>query len=110
MAIPKSYSEERQKEGKKVDCKIDKNNFEEKEKDETIFDTDIDYAMNDKVLVRYYSRKKWTYYVGFIEGFKPGNDDDEVYYTIRFYKTVKKPLRSILTKKIDRDDVPSIHI
>lgn len=32
MAIPKSYSEERQKEGIKVDCEIEKNNLRKKKK------------------------------------------------------------------------------
>ena len=60
-------------------------------------------AINDHVLVRYYSRKKWTYYVGYIEEIKAA---EEVRYTIKFYKTVKNPLKFVLTKKKDCDDVP----
>lgn len=44
-----------------------------------------------------------TYYVGYVEEIKGA---EEVRYTIRFYKTMKNPLKFVLTKKIDCDDVP----
>lgn len=51
---------------------------------------DISINVNDSVLVRYYEKKAWVYYVGFVE-----NLDiiikQEIKYTIRFLKTIKKP-------------------
>lgn len=56
------------------------------------------YDLNDSVLVRYYNRKKWTYYVGFITNIIPRKDD--TYYTIDYLKTIKKPqLTFVHTKK-----------
>ncbi|KAL0861585.1 hypothetical protein ABMA27_009084 [Loxostege sticticalis] len=60
-------------------------------------------ALNDHVLVRYFSRKKWTYYVGYVEKIKAS---EKKCYSIRFYKTIKNPLKFVLTKKLDCDDVP----
>lgn len=54
-------------------------------------------AINDHVLVRYYSRKNWTYYVGYVEEIKAA---EEVRYTIRLCKTMKNPLKFVLTKKL----------
>lgn len=58
--------------------------------------------MNDKVLVRYCNRSKWTYYIGYIGVLSEGGT---ISYEIRFYKTYKKPLQFKLTKQIDRDTV-----
>lgn len=67
------------------------------------------YSIGDYVLVRYYERKKWKYYVGTIETVK--NEDDRMKYSIVFFKTVKKPeLKFGITKKVDRDVVTHISI
>lgn len=64
------------------------------------------YVVNDKVLVRYYQKKTWKYYIGFVENIEHNNC-----YKINFLKTIKKPnLKFIITKKIDRDVVPAISI
>lgn len=69
----------------------------------------LSYRAGDNVLVRYHRRQKWTYYVGIIEDNKI--IDEELCYSIKFYKTVKKPkLTFKMTKRIDRDDVPEIQI
>lgn len=66
---------------------------------------DISLSVNDSVLVRYYEKKTWVYYVGFVENLEIKNQ--ETNYTIRFLKTVKKPhLKFVSTKKIDKDTVP----
>ncbi|CAH2095105.1 unnamed protein product [Euphydryas editha] len=63
------------------------------------------YSVNDHVLVRYYNRNKWTYYVGIIQNnYIQGG---EIYYSVRFYKTIKKPkLLFKMTKRVDQDNVP----
>lgn len=67
------------------------------------------YAVNDHVLVRYCDGKKCKYYVGFIENIKI--DRRKYYYTVNFFKTIKKPqLAFRITKKIDRDEVDDIWI
>lgn len=104
--------EERKKIKKEENYDSKRENRECLKQNNAVYDKkeEVDYAVNDNVLVRYFYRKKWTYFIGYIEGFKPGDDENEIYYSIRFYKTVKKPLKFILTKKIDRDDVPSIYV
>lgn len=53
--------------------------------------------INDTVLVRYYLRKSWKYYVGFVD---KEIKDDENFYTVTFLKTVKTPkLKFIKPKK-----------
>lgn len=63
----------------------------------------------NSVLVRYFEKKSWVYYVGFVESVeikKPENN-----YAVRFLKTVKKPqLKFVSTKKLDRDIVPAVCI
>lgn len=67
------------------------------------------YSTNDFVLVRYHTRKKWNYYIGFIENNKVV--DEETYYCIDFLKTVRKPQLVLrMTKRKDRDDVPALSI
>lgn len=62
-------------------------------------------SVNDSVLVRYYEKKKWVYYVGFVECRDLEQKSNN--YSIRFLKTVKKPnLKFVSTKKLDRDIVP----
>lgn len=63
--------------------------------------------VNDHVMVRYYNRKKWTYYVGCVEGIKANKEET---YSVRFYKTIKNPLKFVLAKKVDHDDVPTLSI
>lgn len=65
---------------------------------------DIDLQINDSVLVRYFQRNTWKYYIGFIENINI--TDVETYYTVLFLKTQKRPyLHFVVTKKIDRDIV-----
>lgn len=59
--------------------------------------SDTYYAGVD-VLVRYHVRQRWTYYVGQIEDMKI--IDEELFYSIKYYKTIKKPtLIFRMTKK-----------
>lgn len=63
-------------------------------------------AEKDSVIVRYFQRKTWKYYVGFITNLERKND--ETLYKIRFLKTVNKPeLKFVLNKKLDVDVVPT---
>lgn len=60
--------------------------------------------INDNVIVRYYQRKQWKYYVGFI--LEVLKKDDEFLYKVRFLKTVVTPkLKFLLTRKNDIDIV-----
>lgn len=71
-----------------------------KERQETM-DLDVDAS----VLVRYYQRKQWKYYIGFVT--QVLNKDGETFYKIRFLKTIKSPnLRFFMTKKSEIDIVP----
>lgn len=68
-----------------------------------------DIKINQSVLVRYYMRKNWKYYVGHIE--KIDTKDEEKRFTVNFLKTVNKPkLKFVVSKKIDRDIVSSISV
>lgn len=89
---------------RKIQDEDDKETKEDFEAETEIEET---YNIDDTVLVRYYSRKKWTYFVGYVEDI---NSDRENCYSVRFYKTVKKPLRFLLSKKVDRDDVSRLCI
>lgn len=60
------------------------------------------------VLVRYYNRNNWKYYVGFIE--KVNVQQIETYYSINYLKTVKKPNLRFIVCKRDYDVVPSSFI
>lgn len=61
-------------------------------------------CFNDTVLVRYYQRAPWKYYIGFIEDIR--TEEGNSYFTIRFLKTVKKPtLRFVVQKLRDVDTV-----
>lgn len=53
-------------------------------------------------MIRYFIRKRWVYYVGYIENILNGSDTS---YDINFYKTYKKPLKFKLAKQADRDTV-----
>ncbi|KOB65530.1 Uncharacterized protein OBRU01_22569 [Operophtera brumata] len=67
------------------------------------------YNVGDNVMLRYYTRQKWTYYVGIVENIKL--IDTEFCYSIKFYKTIKKPkLIFKMTKTCDHDDVSEIQI
>lgn len=68
-----------------------------------------EYRINDSVLVRYLSRKKWTYYIGFIKDVI--EKDGETHYCVDFLKTIKKPqLKFIEPKKIDHDELTELLI
>ncbi|XP_045456440.1 uncharacterized protein LOC123666390 [Melitaea cinxia] len=71
-------------------------------KKETIF------YEKQSVLVRYYNRNNWKYYVGFIE--KIDVQEIETYYSINYLKTVKKPNLRFIVCKRDYDVVPSSFI
>ncbi|PZC73688.1 hypothetical protein B5X24_HaOG208959 [Helicoverpa armigera] len=65
-----------------------------------------DFLINDVVLVRYYVRKMWRYYIGFVQ--KIHNEDGKTLFTISFLKTVKAPkLKFFLPKKVDLDVITS---
>nr|XP_026483579.1 uncharacterized protein LOC113391735 [Vanessa tameamea] len=68
-----------------------------------------EYLLKDAVLVRYFSKKKWTYYIGFIENIFQKNN--ETYYTVDFLKTIKKPtLKFVQSKRKDRDEITELLI
>lgn len=62
------------------------------------------------VIVRYYNRKKWKFYVGKVD--KVDVQEFETYYWITFLKTIKKPnLKFVINKKQkDCDKVPESSI
>lgn len=64
------------------------------------------YDLNDTVLVRYFIRNKWKYYVGFIG--KITKHEENFYYLINFLKTTRRQqhLTFIKTKKKDTDKIP----
>ncbi|KAL0819258.1 hypothetical protein ABMA28_008498 [Loxostege sticticalis] len=67
------------------------------------------FNINDTVLVRYFMRNKWVYYIGFIE--KIDQLDVETYYTVDFLKTIKKPFLVFAPpKRRDCDVVPETSI
>ncbi|CAK1599466.1 unnamed protein product [Parnassius mnemosyne] len=85
-----------------------KTNFNNNDSEGRNTEQEKEYELNDHVIVRYINKKKWKYYIGIIENINMENEEP---YTIRFYKTTKKPsLRFLLTRKLDRDIVPSICI
>lgn len=62
-------------------------------------------CFKDIVLVRYFQRCSWKYYIGFIEDISV--KDEERYFTVRFLKTIKNPsLRFVIPKRKDEDTVP----
>lgn len=88
-----------EKEGRKT---IEK---EENKQDEFILN------INDSVMVRYFQRKTWKYFIGFIT--KIESKDGENNYKVRFLKTVKDSLNSvkfIVQRKLDSDIVTNISI
>lgn len=59
-------------------------------------------SFNDTLLVRYYQRTSWKYYVGLLtDVFKK---EDKSYFTIRFLKTIKKPELKFVVQKIKDED------
>ncbi|CAG4987963.1 unnamed protein product [Parnassius apollo] len=67
------------------------------------------YCINDSVLVRYYVRKTWKYYIGFIKGIK--EKDGNRLYCIAYLKTMKAPQLCFReTKKLDYDEITNISI
>lgn len=67
------------------------------------------YSPGDNVIVRYYMRQKWTYYVGIIENITM--IDEKLCYSNKFYKIIKKPkLAFKMTKTTEHDDVPEKQI
>ncbi|KAL0803352.1 hypothetical protein ABMA28_017415 [Loxostege sticticalis] len=60
--------------------------------------------LNDAVLVRYFSRKKWKYYIGFIINIY--EKDNDTYFTIDFLRTINRPhLTFVQPKRKDRDEI-----
>ncbi|CAG4982153.1 unnamed protein product [Parnassius apollo] len=86
----------------------DENNFDNAKNDSEVtskINTDIwRLSFKDTVLVRYYQRTAWKYYIGFLEdSFKK---EGKSYFTIRFLKTIKKPeLKFVIHKIKDEDTV-----
>ncbi|XP_022827114.1 uncharacterized protein LOC111356860 [Spodoptera litura] len=64
------------------------------------------YDINDTVLVRYFIRNKWKYYVGFIG--KITKHGEHFYYLINFLKTTRQQqhITFIEPKKKDTDEIP----
>ncbi|XP_045774208.1 uncharacterized protein LOC123873410 [Maniola jurtina] len=72
-------------------------------------ESDVKIKINQYVLVRYYIRKTWKYYIGRVVEIH--TKDEDTNYTINFLKTIKKPsLRFTTPKKMDTDTVPSLSI
>lgn len=72
-------------------------------------DTEDMFYKGNSVIVKYYERKSWKFYIGFIVNVSTESDD--IFYTINFLKTVKKPSLKFVTTKInDCDVVPSINV
>lgn len=67
------------------------------------------YSVGDFVLVRYFPKKIWIYYVGIIQ--EIDKTDGRQKYTIVFFKTLKKPYLAFRkTRLIDRDIVDNLSI
>ncbi|CAK1602488.1 unnamed protein product [Parnassius mnemosyne] len=66
-------------------------------------DTDVPelYKISDSILVRYYQRKSWKYYVGFID--KIEIKDDDTFYEVHFLKTIKEQDSNIKFIKIPKN-------
>ncbi|PZC77478.1 hypothetical protein B5X24_HaOG203356 [Helicoverpa armigera] len=64
------------------------------------------YDLNDTVLVRYFIRNKWKYYVGFIQNIS--KHGEQLLYFIDFLKTSRRQQRLsfVEPKKKDTDQVP----
>lgn len=70
---------------------------------------DTAYGINDAVLVRYFEKNKWKYYIGFIENILKKYDD--IYFSVDFLKTITKPILYFTKpKKKDHDEVPILSI
>lgn len=89
---------------------MEENNKKITETDNNNENKEIPYNIDDSVIVRYFLKNKWKYYIGFIEKIDHKEASD-IMYNIRFLKTVNKPiLKFITTKKLDNDVVPEICI
>lgn len=65
------------------------------------------YIVGDSVIVRYYQRQSWKYYIGFIENVEV---DETVRYSVQFLKTIHKPTLRFVPTKRDHDTVPEISV
>lgn len=89
---------------------MEENNKQITETDKNNETKEMPYNIDDSVIVRYFLTNKWKYYIGFIEKIDQKEDSD-IMYSIRFLKTVKKPILKFITaKKLDYDVVPEICI
>lgn len=68
---------------------------------------DDNISVGDSVLVRYFIRQSWKYYVGFIERVEV---DVTVGYSVLFLKTIYKPTLKFVPTKKDRDIVPELSV
>lgn len=59
-------------------------------------------SFKDSVLVRYYQRNSWKYYIGFLQD--TFQKEGKSHFTIRFLKTVKKPELKFVVQKIKDED------
>lgn len=67
------------------------------------------YSIGDSILTRYYNRKKWTYYVGFVKDII--QKDGDIFYSVNYLKTIKNPeLKFKITKIIDHDVITELMI
>ncbi|CAG5052236.1 unnamed protein product [Parnassius apollo] len=67
--------------------------------------------INDSIIVRYFQRKTWKYYIGFVENIEFKNGEN--YYKVKFLKTVKDlsdSLKFVVQRKSDIDIVTNISI
>ncbi|CAG4953618.1 unnamed protein product [Parnassius apollo] len=67
--------------------------------------------INDSIIVRYFQRKTWKYFIGFVENIEFKNGEN--YYKVKFLKTVKDlsdPVKFVVQRKSDIDTVTNISI
>lgn len=68
--------------------------------------------INDSIIVRYFQRNTWKYFIGFVENIE--FKDGENYYKVKFLKTVKDiksdSVKFVVQRKLDVDIVTNISI
>ncbi|XP_061712772.1 TNF receptor-associated factor family protein DDB_G0272098-like, partial [Cydia pomonella] len=105
---PKTYQKKTEDDEEIGNClHLSDANRNDAKEEESDYDTNS-IVINQSVLVRYYIRAKWKYYVGFVE--KIDVREQEIFYTVHFLKTIKKPNLKFVVTKYDRDTVPSTSI
>lgn len=89
--------------------KIDgENDFKESNLQTDITETEQEiYDIGDNVLVRYYMRKSWRYYIGVIEDIHEDSMKVEKLYNISFYKTLNS-MNTLKFRKLLREDKDTV--